>query len=57
MNAFTPTKPRVTALDYRGVPGALLDLPGKRGAGIFVPRAYLTETIDQLCKIENTEDA
>lgn len=53
---FIPSKPRVTALDYRGVPGALLDLPGRRGSGIFVPRAHLSDTIDQLCQIENTED-
>ena len=49
---FIPSKPRVTALDYRGVSGALLDLPGRRGAGIFIPRTHLADTIDALCQIE-----
>lgn len=56
MNAFTPTKPRVTGTTYRGRDGAIIDLPGHRGAGIFISRAHLTDTIDALCQIENTQE-
>lgn len=56
MNTFTPSKPRVTGIDYRGAPGALLDLPGHRSRGVFIPRQHLSDVIDQLCKIENTEE-
>ena len=56
MTTFVPSKPRVTGIDYRGVPGALLDLPGHRTRGVFIPRDYLSDVIDQLCHIENGQD-
>ncbi|MEU2416445.1 hypothetical protein ABZ546_01490 [Brachybacterium paraconglomeratum] len=41
-------KPRVTETDFNGSPGVLLDLPGHKGRGIFVPAPHLDAVLDEL---------
>lgn len=44
-------KPRVTETDFNGQPGALLDLPGYAGRGIFIPTQHLDAILDELDEI------
>lgn len=50
----TVRRPRVTphAWEAGGELGALIDLPGGKGRGMYVPREYLGDVIDALMAIE-----
>lgn len=52
---FQPIAPRVSPTIFRGHTGVLLDLPGQRGRGTFIPQVALTRTIDALVAIEDEQ--
>lgn len=52
---FQPIAPRVSPTIFRGHTGVLLDLPGQRGRGTFIPQVALTRVIDALVAIEDEQ--
>lgn len=45
---FVPIPPRVSEAMFAGHEGVVIDLPGRRGRGIFIPRSDLDNVIDAL---------
>lgn len=46
--SFVPIRPRVSEAVFGGCEGVVIDLPGRRGRGIFIPRTALDNVIDAL---------
>jgi len=56
MTYRTPIRPRVTPAEFWGYTGAILDLPGMRGRGVFIARHHLDRVLDQLDHIADGGD-